>query len=392
VKIVRCGGAALLCAAILIHPESARAAGPAADPSSGDGRLSESKLASELGDFLERLARDDLFSGAVLVARDDRILFQGAWGDANKAFRLRNRIDTRFNLASMNKMFTAVAVGQLAEGGRLSLDDPVGKHLGADWLDPGAARRIRIRHLLSHTSGLGECLDDERYLKASRSGDGSIAHFRTLLASERLHFEPGTEWSYSNIGYLVLGAILETVSGQTYEDYLDLRLFQPAGMTDSGCSPADLPVPGLAAGYLRGEPRGGIAYRSNSLRLDRGGPAGGCYSTVGDLLRFDGALRSGKLLGEAVLEQLWTVTPESRSLVPYGLGFSIVEQPGDTIVGHSGGCPGVSVSFEMRLGTGVTAIVLANYDGAARSVVARLSELLARLEKRRGPRGTVVGE
>ena len=285
----------------------------------------------------------------------------------------------------MSKMFTAVAIGQLAERRKLSLEDEVAKHLGSDWLDPGVARRIRVRHLLSHTSGLGDYLDDERYMEASRGGDASLARYRPLLASEKVAFEPGTEWAYSNLGFLVLGAIIEVLSGQTYEDYLDLHLFQPAGMTDSGCSPADLPVPRLATGYTRGEPRGGIAYRSNTLRLDRGGPAGACYSTVGDLLRFERALRSGRLLGKPMLQRLWTVTPESRSVLPYGMGFSVVELPGETVVGHSGGFPGVSASFRMHLETGVTSIVLANYDGAAQAVDARLTGLLARLEEEERP-------
>lgn len=343
-------------------------AGPAVPRTATDAAM-----AAEIGRYVGRLAKADAFSGAVLVARGGKTIFAGAYGEANKDFHAPNRIDTRFNLGSMNKMFTAVAIAQLVEAGKVSFDDPLSKYLPS-FPSPEAARKIRIKHLLSHTAGLGSYFNEE-FDRSSRARFRTVDEMMQLAAGDSLAFEPGTRWSYSNTGMLVLGRVIEVASGQDYFSYVREHIYRPAGMLHSDSYELDRVNPNLAVGYEKEfTPDGSLEYRNNIfMHVIRGGPAGGGYSTVEDLRRFADALMGGKLVGPAYVKQLTSAKPELNS-PRYGFGFGV--DAGTGTVGHSGGFPGISSNLDIFIGTGYVAVVQSNYGGASMPVVDRIRALV----------------
>ena len=180
-------------------------------------------------------------------AKDGKVIFKKAWGKADHVSGALNRIDTKFNLASAGKMFTGVAVLQLVEAKKLALDDTVGQHL-PDYANKDVREQVTIRHLLTHTSGLGEMFNA---LKNERERLRSVKAFVRLFENDSLRFKPGSRWSYSNAGYCLLGAIVEKVSGENYYDYLDKHVFGPAGMRNTGAFETDKPIDNLAIGFTR---------------------------------------------------------------------------------------------------------------------------------------------
>ena len=349
-------------------------AGVAEQPLANDDALGK-----ELERFVQSLARADVFSGTVLVAKDGKTIYAGAFGQANKDFGAANTLDTKFNLGSMNKMFTAVTIAQLVEQGKLSYEDPLSKFL-PDYPSADAARKIRIKHLLTHTSGLGSYFNDE-FERTSRARYRTVDDMMQLAKGESLAFEPGTRWSYSNTGMLVLGKVIEVVTRQDYFSYVREHLYAPAGMANTDAYELDRVNRNLAVGYQSEFADDGTKhYRNNVfMHVIRGGPAGGGYSTAGDLLRFADALRSGKLVPPATFELLTTAKPELKS-PDYGYGFSVDGQSG--IVGHSGGFPGISSNLDIFKGTGYVAIVMSNYGGASQPVVEKIRSLVRRRSSR----------
>lgn len=331
----------------------------------------------ELDSFVARLVEADAFCGAVLLARDGNVLYCKAFGLANRGDEVPNTIKTKFNLGSMNKMFTAVAVAQLVERGKLAYDDPVSKHLDTDWLRDDTARKATISQLLSHTSGLGSYFNDA-FMRGSRELYRNVGDFRPLIADEVPQFAPGAGWAYSNSGFMLLGAMIEKVTGQSYYDYVRENIHKPCGMLDTDCYEMDRPVRSLAIGYSREfDASGNVVWTSNLFKhVIRGGPAGGGFSTVNDLLRFAEALRGDKLLTPASRELLWTPKPNSPG---YGYGFSLGKGPAGRKVGHGGGFPGISSNLDIFLDNGFTAVVLSNYDQAAPPVAQKIEELIARI-------------
>ena len=331
------------------------------------------EIVAELKAHVERLAQADSFSGAVLIAQNGKTLWSAAYGEADKNFGVPNKIDTKFNLGSMNKMFTAVAVAQLVERGVLSFDDPVSKWLpGA--LSGEAGDKVRIKHLLTHTSGLGSYFTDE-WAAASRAKYRTVDDFMSFAKKETLQFEPGTRWSYSNTGMLVAGKVIEAATKQSYFDYVRENIYKPAGMTNTDAYELDFVTPNLAVGYDREMTDKGPRWRNNIfMHVIKGGPAGGGYSTIEDLLRFDVALRSGKLVSKKYLDLLTTPKPEVNS-PNYGYGFGIFD--GGKIVGHSGGFPGISANLDIYLTSGYTVAVLSNYGRGAMPVVRKARSLIA---------------
>ncbi|HEU0173189.1 MAG TPA: serine hydrolase domain-containing protein [Blastocatellia bacterium] len=195
-----------------------------------------------------------------------------------------------------------------------------------------------------------------------------------LAQDETLAFEPGTGWSYSNSGFLILGKVIEVVTRRNYYDYVRGNIYQPAGMVNTDCYELDRVNPNLAVGYEREYFSDGLPYKNNLFRhVIRGGPAGGGYSTVEDLLKFDNALRSSKLVAREYVELLLSSKPELTS-PEYGFGF-IVDQR-RKIAGHSGGFPGVSSTLLIFLDTEHTAVVLSNYSGGAQPVSEKIRELV----------------
>jgi CubicO group peptidase (beta-lactamase class C family) len=347
---------------------------PPGDQPRGD-RLTQGQVVERLGAYVDKLVKADAFSGTVLLAKDGKVLATRATGIANRDFAVPNTLDTKFNLGSMNKMFTGVATLQLVEQGKLSLDDPIGKYLDETWATADARAKVKVKHLLTHTSGLGTYFN-ETFDRSSRALYRKVDDYKPLVRDEALKFEPGTRWSYSNTGMLLAGAVIEKASGMDYFDYVRQHVTGPAGMTSTDCYALDEVNPNLAVGYQRERTPRGVTYRNNVFtHVLRGGPAGGGYSTVQDLFRFGEALRGGKLLQASSLQQLWSPHPEVASPA-YGYGFSTETTPAGRIVGHSGGFTGVSAYLSMYLEDGYTVSVLSNYGGAATLVENKARELI----------------
>jgi CubicO group peptidase (beta-lactamase class C family) len=346
---------------------------PADAPDAPTRRLTDAEVVEQLRAYLERLTRREVFSGAVLLAKGGKPLFSGAYGEANKDFSVRNTVDTKFNLGSMNKMFTSVAVMQLVEAGKLSLDDTLGKFIPAGAMRADVLSKVRVKHLLTHTSGLGSYFSP-RWDSLSRAMFRSVDDWMPLVKEETLQFEPGTRWGYSNTGMLLLGKVIESASGKDYFDYVRERIFQPAGMTSTDSYELDRVTKNLAVGYEREVTTRGQLYRKNVFQHVIGGvPGVGGYSTVGDLTRFAVALQEGRLVSRDGVRLLTTPKPELGS-PDYGFGFGI--DAGGRIVGHSGGFPGISAQLDIYLTDDYTMAVLANYGGAAQPVIEKVRALL----------------
>jgi len=311
--------------------------------------LSREEALARVRTVLDERTRADLFSGVVLLAQGDKIVLHEARGLASVEYGAPNRPDTRFNLGSINKVFTRVAIGQLIEKGTISLEDKIGKFL-PDYPNREAAEKASVGQLLDMTSGIGDFFG-KKFADTPKDRLRSLADYLPLFASDPLLFEPGSQRRYSNGGYAVLGLILEKASGQSYWEYVRDHIYVPAGMIDTGHLDADVPTANVASGYTRNWDDGNHekeARRSNIYtRPARGSSAGGGYSTAADLLRFVMALRSGKLLGP--LGKEWFDGPQA----------------------YAGGAPGINAAMEMDPLPGWTVIVLGNYDPPAAMDLAR---------------------
>jgi CubicO group peptidase (beta-lactamase class C family) len=341
-----------------------------AEPSPTASTRTLQEAVEELAAVLEALAAQDEFSGAVLIAQGELPLFEGAYGLADRSSETPNQVDTKFNLGSMNKMFTAVAILQLAEQGELTLDDRIVDHL-PDYADQEAASQVTIHHLLMHTSGMGNVFTDE-YEQMPKDQLKTPADWLPLFIDAGLQFEPGSQFSYSNAGYVVLGLIVERVSGESYYDYVREHVYGPSGMQDSDSYDRDAHVPNLAIGYTTlGDD--GVELEepvSNTDRLPgKGFPAGGGYSTVGDLFRFRTALLNHELLGPDSTALLLAGKIELREGLRYAYGFFDRTVGDQRVVGHSGGFPGICSFLDMYVDLDVTVIVLSNTDRGCMAVL-----------------------
>ncbi len=267
------------------------------------------------------------FSGSVLVARDGRILYQHAFGYANLEWKVPNDLQTKFEIGSMTKQFTALLVLQFVRGGKIDLDGHVADYLPYYRKDTG--NRVSIRQLLSHTSGIPNFITAPGFLEGPASRTRyTVKEFAQQYCSGNLEFEPGTSFHYSNSGYFLLGAILEQISGSSYEHLLKDRIFTPLGMTNSGYAHAETIVPHRAAGYERSSD--GL---HNARFYDMSIPyaAGALYSTVGDLLLWDQGLYGERLLPTSLREMLFKPNLEN-----YGFGWGIlVPSPGSPNAGEA---------------------------------------------------------
>lgn len=324
--------------------------------------------------LIETMASRDEFSGAALIGHGEDVVWETAAGLANRELNLPNLSDTRFNLGSMNKMFTAVAILQLREQGQLALDDTIAAYL-PDYPNDEVAGSITIHQLLTHTSGLGDVFTAE--FNADPHAYRSNRDYLPLFADAPLLFDPGAGWSYSNAGYVVLGLIIERISGRTYDAYVREHIFEPSGMLSTSAYDIDEEIPNLAIGYTTQDAEGnetGVLTANTALMPGRGFAAGGGYSTTGDLFRFRNALLSNKLLNPSSIDLLTTGKADMAEGVRYAYGFMDKVNKGRRVVGHSGGAPGVCSFFWIFPESGYTAILLSNSDGGCRSVLQYLKD------------------
>ncbi|MBZ9612289.1 serine hydrolase domain-containing protein [Rheinheimera maricola] len=336
-------------------------------------RLSQQQVVSELAGYIDRLAGRGLFSGTVLLADQQGVLYQTAKGMANLRYQVKNNTDTKFNLASMNKMFTAVSVLQLVAEKKLALEDKLIKYLDRELFAAGDFDNITIAQLLTHTAGLGW----PSYPDMSQNKLRNLNDHRPFLKHLPLNSPPGSRFSYSNEGMLLLGMVVEAVSGKSYDDYVQQHIYAKAGMPNSGNFDIDGVTPNMAMGYFYSQQL--QSMQTNwFMHAIKGSPAGGGYSTINDLYQFATALTQYQLLPKALTEAAYSAKPELNSAW-YGYGFSVQTNSHGRVVGHSGDFIGVSSAMRIYLDKGYTLIVLANRDFASEPVVAMAETLLGRL-------------
>ncbi|TNE63969.1 MAG: class A beta-lactamase-related serine hydrolase [Alphaproteobacteria bacterium] len=339
--------------------------------------LAEAEAIAALEIFVDDMAGRDEFSGTILVTRGGERLYGAAFGLASKRFDVPASLETRFNLGSVNKMFTAIGILQLAEAGKLHLGDRLGQYLDESWLPHDVTDRIELRHLLTHASGLGSYFSDA-FFAASKTRFRTVDDFKPLIAGDRPEFEPGTGYRYSNTGMLLLGAVIEKVSGQSYDDYIRDHILAPAGMKLTGCFAMDDAVKNVAIGYDANKDTESGWQTNLFFHSIKGGPAGGCFSTVGDLQLFAAALTANRYLSPEGTASLFVPRTEFHT-EPYGYGFKIKGTAGHRIVGHTGGFMGISASLDIFLDDDYVVAVLSNYGGAAHQVAEKARDLLMRV-------------
>ena len=327
--------------------------------------LNESELIRALRKKLDEAAAGDRFSGAALVAKNGKTVFAQAYGLADREKKTPNTLKTRFRLGSMNKMFTAVATLQLVQSGKLDLKAPFGNYL-TDYPNKDVASKVTIEQLLSHTGGTGDIFGPD--FDRKRLELKTLQDYVKLYGNRAPEFAAGSRWQYSNYGFLLLGALIEKVSGQSYYDYVRDHVFKPAGMTDTASEPEEQMVADRSLGYTR---FGGSGLRPNTDTLPyRGTSAGGGYSTVEDLLKFATALQTHKLLNAQYTEMLTTGKVDTPMGGKYAYGFQDAMINGARCFGHGGGAPGMNGDLKICPGPGYVIAVLANMDPPGASRVA----------------------
>lgn len=324
--------------------------------------LSDTVIASEVKRVVGELAKVEQFSGIIVVARGSEVVTSVSAGYANHEKKTPITESSRFTLGSMGKMFTSVAIGQLADQHKLKLDDTVGTFF-PDYPNKAIRDNATVAMLLSHTSGMGDFLDKRTPAMMSK-GVRRAAEFMPLYNTDEPQFAPGSNRAYSNAGLALAGAIVEKVSGEDYPDYLSKHVFEPAHMLHSSANNIPHAVDGLVTPYTRGE-----SSVWQIAEADIGSPAGGAISTAADLIRFANALRDGSLVSKAWLAEMATPQGPPAPGGAYGYAMEIEDIYGETVVGHNGGFPGVSTHLFLVLGSPYTVVVLSNQDPPAEAAV-----------------------
>lgn len=327
--------------------------------------VTEEERLQEIGAYLERMGNAGVFSGAVIIARGGQPILAQAHGYADREKRIPNTLDTPFLLGSINKLFTGLAIGRLVEQGKLSYEDPLAKFL-PDFPDPESARKIRIKHLLSHTSGLGDYHGAKAYTEALdrlTTVEGLVDIFERKPPA----FEPGTKWAYSNMGFVLLGRIIERVTGQDYYDYMQENVFAPAGATSvafpllpkDGIAVVPMAIP-YGPDWDRENHR---MYARNELgrMARRGNPTGHAIASALDLLKLSDAMYAGRIVKPETVRLHSSAKPELGATT-YGYGFIAGPYIGRPFVGHNGRAPGTCTEFGELRDTPYTVVVLSNLD------------------------------
>jgi CubicO group peptidase (beta-lactamase class C family) len=368
--------------------------GAAAPPAlASEGALEEDAnvVRARVMPYLDALGGADLFSGVVLVARNGKPIVERAYGFANGAYEVKNTFTTRFSVASLGKVFTALAVARLVAAAKLRYDDPISKFL-PDY-PVVEARSATVGQLLAHQAGLGASPLDWIAMREQLT----LAELVRLTAVAQ-QFPAGTSTQYSNEGYLVAGRIVEVVAAEPYDTFVKREVFAPAGMTDTDWDTIDQAASRRAVPYSNWRfrqsggqvfvpgPRRDVTYMQGL----RGTPAGGAYTTAADLLALANALVGGQLIdsdGLALMTAPRGATPGGRTSYGFELGTS------PRRASKGGNAQGVSAQLDLYLDDGYTVVVLSNYDQAAQVAAHGISDLL-RSERgaSRRPRGTATRE
>ena len=341
----------------------ARAAAPMALALIPGAALAQSTEA--LADTVAAEAKSGTFMGAALVAKGDDILLDQAWGEANLEWEVPNTSDTVFRIGSVTKQFTSVSIMLLQEQGELDLDDPIAMHFPQA---PEGWQKITLRNLMRHTSGIPNVTSLEDFGRISTtpiSQDELIAMFKDLP----LEFEPGSKWSYSNSGYIVLSRVIENVSGVSYPEFIKANLFDPIGMQKTAVDVTARIVPKRASGYSPSQ-NGPVNANYVNMGIPIGG--GSLQSTTHDLLKWQRALFGGSVLSAASLAEFVDPYPQP-TIGPdrYAHGIIVEDDEDGRAFWHGGGIEGFNAWLGYDPDKDVTVVVLANLNGGAASKLGR---------------------
>jgi len=294
------------------------------------------------------------FSGAVLISKNGKIIYQNAFGLANREWNISNTIETRFPIGSLTKQFTAAAILQLQEQGKLNTGDKLSKYFP----DYPKGDLVTLHMLLNHTSGIKECSENPHWLTINPNLP--IAQLQDTIMKtfkfEPYDFEPGTFWKYSNSGYILLGYIIEQTSGETFADYIQKHVLQPAGMNRSGTLSQDAIVTELADGYSKNN---GQWKKADFQPTNIGFSAGILYATVGDLFKWQQALFRGKIISEKSLKLMNTPNHAEKGA---GYGVFIDRNFNHKVIQHQGALSGFNTYMAEYPDDGICVIVLTNRD------------------------------
>jgi CubicO group peptidase (beta-lactamase class C family) len=289
-------------------------------------------LAARLDQQVRAYVEQQRFSGSVLVARDGRILFSKGYGMANAEWGVPNTPASKFRLGSITKQFTAAVVLMLEQQGKLKVEDPVSKYLPDA---PAACGKVTIHHLLTHTSGIPNFTSFPDYVK-TMTLPSPAAETVKRFRDKPLEFEPGSQFRYSNSGYLLLGNLIEKITGRSYEELVGKWIFEPLGMKDTGYDHPERILKNRASGYSK---TGKTLANARYLDMTIPHAAGALYSTTEDLLRWDQALYTEKLLPGKVLERMFTPFKGG-----YAYGWMIRTENNRKVIAHGGGINGFSTA------------------------------------------------
>ena len=299
------------------------------------------------------------FSGVVLVSQNGRVLFRKAYGLANREWEVPNTVDTKFRIGSLTKPFTSLLIMQLVEQGRIAVGGKIADYLPYYRKDTGA--KITIHHLLTHTSGLP--MFSKNPLPEERLGPYPVREFVEKYCSDDPGFEPGSAFLYSNCGYFILGAVVEAVTGKTYEEALGQMILKPAGMTNTGYDHPERILPKRASGYGVDN---GVLFNARYQNMSIPFAAGALYSTVDDFALWDKALASNSLLSKELTETMLTPHVAGEG---YGYGWYVAKDTAAdpsrpvTVCSHGGGITQFSCLVVRRIEERILVVIFSNVYG-----------------------------
>lgn len=317
---------------------------------------------AEIAAYGERLLADavpdpDGTAIAVLLARGDKVLYQGARGRASIELRVDATPDTVFRIASVTKQFSAATLLALIDDGRAALDDPLAKYL-PDF--PNAAN-ITLAQLLNHTSGIRSYTDIPGYIETRIRADLDTAGLIAVFRDEPVDFKPGERWAYNNSGYVLVGAVIEKIAGKPWHVVLQERVLAPLDLAHTGLDDGQAVIPGLADGYS--DDGGGGLTRAAPLSMSQPHAAGALRSTIGDLWRWNRALHGGRVLKPETYRRM--ITPEGAAVEShYGYGITTGTLRGQKTLNHNGGINGFVSTLTYLPESGLSLVMLRNRDGA----------------------------
>ncbi|WP_158980924.1 MULTISPECIES: serine hydrolase [unclassified Flavobacterium] len=311
---------------------------------------------NEINQQLRVLEKENYLSGVILIAKNGKTIYKEAFGFANLQDSVRNKYNTKFNLASMNKMFTGMAIMKLMEAGKISLQDKIGKYL-PDYPNKAVADSVTIHQLLTHTSGMTSFW--EEHDKLAKEKFKTVADYLPLFVNQELLFTPGTDFQYSNSGYMVLGLLIEKITGKNYFDFVKENIYKPAKMMFTDAYELDEAISNLAIGYTMSLEKPGQWKNNIFLNPTKGTPAGGGSSTADDLLKFANALQNNILLSKEIAT-LYTSGKVKYREGMYGYGFAENTINGHRLIGHTGGHDGVASELMIFPDLGYTVVILTN--------------------------------